>query len=104
MLLKADAFLGKRNMKDWWSEAEYILAHQVTEDVPTYEICDDSRNVKVIHHNQLFLVATPWSDATPLRESESHSEEGASWSTIVELTPLEWESVAPESNVDEART
>ena len=43
-------------------------------------------------------------DATPLGGSESISEEGAVWSALVELTPLEWESEMPESEVDEALT
>ena len=41
---------------------------------------------------------------TPLGGSESTSEEGISQSTLVELTPLEWESEVPESKVDEALT
>ena len=58
----------------------------------------------VIHCNWLFLVATPIGDATPLGGSESASEENTTWSTLVELTPQEWESEAPESKVDEALT
>ena len=43
-------------------------------------------------------------DATPLGGSKSVSEEGATWSALVELTPLEWESEMPESEVDEVLT
>ena len=43
-------------------------------------------------------------DATTLGGSESASEEGTTQSTLVELTPLEWESEGPESKVDEALT
>ena len=43
-------------------------------------------------------------DATSLGGSESVSEEGTAWSALVELTPLEWRSEAPESEVDEALT
>ena len=43
-------------------------------------------------------------DVTPLGGSESASEEGATWSTLVKLTPLELESEASESEVDEALT
>ena len=57
-----------------------------------------------MHCNRLFLVATPRGDATPLGGSESASEEHAMWSALVELTPLEWESEAPESEVDRALT
>ena len=40
------------------------------------------RNVKVIHCNQFFLVATPRGDAMPLGESESTSGKGATQSTF----------------------
>ena len=51
MLKKADAFQGKRKVKDWWSEVEYELICQVINGVPSYEIKDSSGNVKVEHHN-----------------------------------------------------
>ena len=102
MLMKADTFQGKR--KDKWSEVEYVVVLQVTDDIPTFKGCDGGRNVKTIHHNQLFLEATSRGEATPLRASKSLSEEGTTWSTLAELTLLEWESKAPESNVDEAAT
>ena len=51
VLMKLDTFQGKRRVKDWWSEAEYVVVHQVADDVPTYEVRDDGGNVKVIHCN-----------------------------------------------------
>ena len=51
VLKKADTFQGKRKVKDWWSEVEYEVIHQVTNGVPLYEIKDSSGNVKVAHHN-----------------------------------------------------
>ena len=38
VLMKLDMFQGKRKVKDWWSEAEYVVMHQVTDDVPVYEM------------------------------------------------------------------
>ena len=38
VLMKLDVFQCKRKAKDWWSEAEYIVVHQVTNDVPTYKV------------------------------------------------------------------
>ena len=61
-------------------------------------------NVKVIHCNQLFLVATSRGDAMPLGGSKSASEEGATRSALVELTSLERESEVLEGVVDEALT
>ena len=43
-------------------------------------------------------------DATPLGGSKSVSDEGTAWSTLAELTPLEWKSEMPESEVDEVLT
>ena len=101
VLMELDMFQGKRKVKDCWSKAEYVVVHQVADDIPAYEVQDDNGNVKVIHRNQLFLVAIPRGDATPLGGSKSTSEEDAAQSALVELTPLEWESEAPESEVDE---
>ena len=104
MLMKADAFQGKRKVKDQWTEVEYVVVYQVADNMPTYKVHDDGGNVKIIHCNWLFLVVTPWGEATPLGANESLSEEGATRSALAELTPLEWESEAPESNVDQAAT
>ena len=57
VLMKLDEFQRKRQVKDRWSEVEYIVTHQVTNDVPAYEVRDDGGNVKVTHCNRLFLVA-----------------------------------------------
>ena len=53
--MKLDAFQGKRKAKDRWSEVEYVVTRQVTNDMPTYEVRDDGRNVNVTHSNRLFL-------------------------------------------------
>ena len=54
--MKLDAFQGKRRAKDKWSEVKYVVTHEVANDMPTYEVKDDGGNVKVDHHNRLFLV------------------------------------------------
>ena len=38
VLMKLDAFQGKRKVKDPWSEAEYMVMHQVTDDMATYKV------------------------------------------------------------------
>ena len=104
VLLKSDVFQGKRKVKDRWSDSEYVVVRQVADDVPMYKVKDDGGNVKVIHHNRLFLMATMSSGVTPLGASESLSEENVTRSTLAELTPLVWENEVPESNLDEAVT
>ena len=59
VLRKADVFQRKRKVKDWWSKLEYEVICQVANGVPSYQIKDKSGNLKVAHHNQLFLLATP---------------------------------------------
>ena len=81
-----------------------MVVCQVTDDVPIYEVRDYGRNVKVAHHNRLFLVAPAKEDSTPLGGSKSISDEGATCSALVELTPLEWKSEIPESEVEEVLT
>ena len=73
VLMKLDVFQGKRKAKDRWCEAEYVVIHQVANDVPVYKVRDDSRNVKVAHHNRLFLVdlqrkmPCPWEEVSPFQ-------------------------------------
>ena len=88
VLMKLDAFQGKHKVKDQWSETEYTVVRQVAED--------KSGNVKTVHCNWLFLVATLRGDITPLGGNESTSDEGAAQSALAELTSLEWESEASE--------
>ena len=70
VLMKLDEFQEKRKAKDRWSEVEYVVVCQVTDDVPTCEVRDYGRNIKVTHHNRLLLVALqrkmpcPWEEAS----------------------------------------
>ena len=104
VLMKLDTFQGKRKVKDRWSEVEYVVTCQVANDVPAYKVRDDGKNVKVAHHNRLFLVAPARDVAIPLGGSESISYVGATQSTLAELTPLEWKGEMSESDVEGALT
>ena len=75
VLMKNDAYQGKWKVKDRWNETEYVVVHQVTDSVPAYEVKDEAGNVKTIHHNRLFLVATPIEAIMPLGAGMSISEE-----------------------------
>ena len=104
VLMKNDAYQGKRKVKDQWSETEYVVVRQVADGVAAYEVKDEAGNVKTIHHNLLFLVATPKEAITPLGAGTSISEENILRSTHVEHTSLEVENDLPEGSVDGADT
>ena len=38
VLMMLDEFQGKRKVNDRWSEAEYVVVHQVADDVFTYKV------------------------------------------------------------------
>ena len=69
VLLRLDAFQGKRKVKDGHSNIQYKVLHQVVADMPAYELHYKGGNVKVIHLNRFFLVAPveggmshPWAE------------------------------------------
>ena len=66
VLMKNDAYQGKWKVKDQWSETEYVVVHQVADGVPAYEVKDEAGNIKTIHCNRLFLVATLKDAVMPL--------------------------------------
>ena len=65
---------------------------------------DEAGNIKTVHHNQLFLVATPAGAVMPSGVGTLLSEENIAQSTLVEFTSLEVESDSPEGSVDGADT
>ena len=91
MLKKADAFQGKRKVKDQWSKVEYEVIRQVTNGMPSYKIKDPSGNLQVAHCNQLFLLAIPHGEVMPLNKSKNADIDMSTQSTLAELTSLEVE-------------
>ena len=63
-------FKGKGKWKTRWSKVEYEVICQVANGVPSYEIKDPSGNLQVVHHNQLFLLATPQGEVMPLNKNK----------------------------------
>ena len=104
VLMKNDAYQGKWKVKDWWSETEYVVVRQVADGIPAYEVKDEAGNVKTIHCNRLFLVATPMEAVMPLGAGILISEENIARSTLVEHTSCKVESDSPEGSVDGADT
>ena len=104
VLMKNDVYQGKRKVKDQWSETEYVVVCQVADGIPAYEVKDEVGNIKTVHHNWLFLVATLIEAITSLGVSTPISEENIGRSTRAEHTSLRVENDLPEGSVDGADT
>ena len=57
ILVKADAFKGKRKIRDRWEEETCEVVHQIAMDVPSYEVMDQHGWSHILHQNQLLLTA-----------------------------------------------
>ena len=57
VLVKADAWKGKRKIKDRWDEETWEVSQQITADVPSYKVMNQHGWSQVLHQNWLLLVA-----------------------------------------------
>ena len=51
VLVKADAFKGKRKIKDRWEKETWEVVHQVATDVPSYKVKNQHGRSRVLHQN-----------------------------------------------------
>ena len=51
VLVKADAFKGKRKIKDRWEEETCEVVHQIMTDLPSYEVINQHGRSQVLHQN-----------------------------------------------------
>ena len=58
VLVKADAWKGKRKIKDRWDEETWEVSQQIMADVPSYEVMNQHGWSQVLHQNQLLLVTS----------------------------------------------
>ena len=58
ILVKVDAFKGKRKIKDRWEEETWKVVCQITTDIPSYKVMNQHRRSWVIHWNQLLLITS----------------------------------------------
>ena len=56
VLVKADAFKGKRKINDKWEEDTWEAVHQIMTDIPSYEVMDQCGRSHILHWNWLLLV------------------------------------------------
>ena len=58
VLVKADAWKGKRKIKDRWDEETWEVSQQIVTDVPSYKVMNQHGWSRVLHQNRLLLVAS----------------------------------------------
>ena len=58
VLVKADAWKGKRKIMDGWEEETWEVVHQIMTDIPSYEVMNQHGKSLVLHWNRLLLVAS----------------------------------------------
>ena len=58
VLVKADAFKGRRKIKHRWGEDTWEVVHHITTDVPSYEVMDQCRRSCIQHQTQLLLITS----------------------------------------------
>ena len=104
VLKKADAFQGKRKVKDRWSKVEYEVIRQIANGMPSYEIKEPSSNLQVAHRNRLFLLAIPHGEVMPLNKSENANINMSTQSTLAESTSLEVENDLPKEQMGRCLT
>ena len=49
VLVKADAFKGKREIKDRWEEDTWELVHQIVTNIPSYEVTNQHGKSCILH-------------------------------------------------------
>ena len=58
VLVKVDAFMEKRKIKDRWEEDTWEVVHQIVIDIPSYEVPEQHRRSCILHQTQLLLIAS----------------------------------------------
>ena len=56
VLVKADAWKGKRKIKDRWDEETWEVSQQIMADMPSYKVTNQHGRSRVLHQNWLLLI------------------------------------------------
>ena len=51
VLVKVDAFKGKRKIKDRWEEDTWEVVHQIVTYIPSYDVMNQHGKSQVLHQN-----------------------------------------------------
>ena len=86
VLVKADAWKGKRKIKNRWDEETWEVSWQVTAGVPSYEVMNQCRQSQVLHQNWLLLVTSEV--GVPLCMGNCHTQDRCTSPTPCKTTSL----------------
>ena len=85
ILIKADAFQGKRKFKDRWEDKPHEVVHQNVTDIPSYEVKDQQGHSCTLHCNWLLLIASE--GGAPLCMGVQQVWDGCTSSIPIKPTP-----------------
>ena len=89
ILVKADAFKGKRKIKDRWEEETWEVVHQITTDIPSYKVTNQHRRSQVLHWNWLLLLVSEI--GIPLCMGSCHAQDRCTSPTPCKTTSVRGE-------------
>ena len=85
VLVKADAFQGKRKIKDRWEDKPHEVVLQILTDVCSYEVKDQHRHSCILYHNWLLFIVSEV--GVPLCMGVHQIQDGCTSPTPVKSTP-----------------
>ena len=86
VLVKVDAWKGKRKIKDRWEEETWEVVQQIVADVPSYEVMIQHGRSQVLHQNQLLLIVSEV--AIPLCMGNCHTQDRCTNPTLCKTTSI----------------
>ena len=84
--MKADAWKGKRKIKDGWEEEIWEVVQQIMADVPSYKVKNQQEWSRVLHQNWLLLITSEV--GIPLCMGNHHT-----WDRCTSSTPCKTTSI-----------
>ena len=86
VLVKADAWKGKRKIKDRWEEETWEVVCQIAADVSSYEVTNQHRQSCMLHPNWLLLITSEV--GIPLCMDNHHTQERCTSPTPCKTTSI----------------
>ena len=85
VLVKADTFKGKRNIKDRWEDETCEVVHLIMTYIPSYKVMDQCRQSHILHHKWLLLIMSE--TGIPLCVGVCQAQDQCTSPTPVKQTP-----------------